>query len=60
MLPTPQPPQELQGITVALVACLLGGFGTVAMFCTLGVYVQSMKRPFDRAQLLVFGVTYVA
>jgi len=42
-------------IAVALVACLLGGFGTVAMCCTLGVYVQSVKWPFDRAQLLVFG-----
>jgi hypothetical protein len=29
----------LQEIGVALVASLLGGFGTVAMFCTVGVYV---------------------
>ena len=29
----------LQEIAVALIASLLGGFGTVAMFCTLGVYV---------------------
>ncbi|CAG7847841.1 SubName: Full=Uncharacterized protein {ECO:0000313/EMBL:CCA77868.1} [Serendipita indica DSM 11827] len=26
-------------ILVALVASILGGFGTVAMFCTLGVYI---------------------
>lgn len=28
-----------QEIALALVASILGGFGTVAMFCTLGVYV---------------------
>ena len=33
------PPTQLQEIAVALIASLLGGFGTVAMFCTLGVYV---------------------
>jgi len=29
----------LREIAVALITSLLGGFGTVAMFCTLGVYV---------------------
>jgi len=35
----PKKGPPLQEIAVALIASLLGGFGTVAMFCTLGVYV---------------------
>jgi len=29
----------LRELAVALVASILGGFGTVAMFCTVGIYV---------------------
>ena len=40
-LPTSLPKKglPLKETAVALVASILGGFGTVAMFCTLGVYV---------------------
>ena len=56
---TPKKRLTLQEIAVALIASFLGGVGTVAMFCTLGIYV-SVEQPFELAQLLGFGVAYVA